>query len=214
MQIGLLAGLGADDERAILSRTWRRRFRRGEVLFHEGDLGDTFHFLVKGRVAVRVTTPNGDVAMLTVLGPGASFGVLALLDPANRRTATVAALEPAETLALHSDDFRELCNLSPVVEQALMVELAGQVRRLSGQLAEALYTPADQRLLRRLLDLHGIYGAEPIPLSQEDLATMAGTTRSTANRVLRRASERGVISLGRSRLTIVDEHELRRLARP
>ncbi|MFV0308828.1 MAG: cyclic nucleotide-binding domain-containing protein [Desertimonas sp.] len=48
----------------------RRRFRRGEVVFHEGDPGDTVHLVDKGHVAVRVTTPVGDVATVRVVGPG------------------------------------------------------------------------------------------------------------------------------------------------
>jgi CRP-like cAMP-binding protein len=63
----------------------RRRFDKGEVIFHEGDPGDTMHLLAKGHVAVRVTTPLGDVATLLILKPGDFFGEVALVSPAPQR---------------------------------------------------------------------------------------------------------------------------------
>src|SRR3954464_13952855 len=96
-----------DDTRAVLAAARRRRFAKGEVIFHEGDPGDTMHLLDAGRVAVRVTTPMGDTATLRVLGPGSFFGELAVLSPAPRN-ATTPALEPVETLGLHRDTLDEL----------------------------------------------------------------------------------------------------------
>lgn len=100
MAWSFLEGVPEEDRRRLLAATRRRRFARREVLFHEGDPGDTVH---RGRVAVRITTPSGDVATLRVRGPGEVIGELALLDSASRWLATVVALERSETLALHRD---------------------------------------------------------------------------------------------------------------
>ena len=84
---------------------------------------------------------------------------------------------------LHSSDFDELRRRHPSVERFLVDVLAAQVRRLSGQVLDALYMPADHRVVRRVADLAALYntGVEPIdiPIRQEDLASMAGTTRPT-----------------------------------
>ncbi len=213
MEYALLAGLGDDEARAVLAAANRRRFKRGEVVFHEGDPGDTFHLLAKGRVAVRMTTPGGDVAMLSVLGPGDGFGEQAILDPHSRRTATVAALEPTETLALGGTAFDDLRRTHPEVERALVSYLGRLVRDLSTRLAEALYVPADKRVLRRVLDLDELYGGGIVPLTQEDLATLAGTTRPTANRALQGAVDAGCVTLGRGRLAVVDRDALAQRAR-
>jgi len=74
----------------------RRKFSRGEVVFHEGDVGDSVHRVTSGRFAARITTPLGDVAMFAVHSPGEVFGLLAVLHPESRRTATVGALEAAK----------------------------------------------------------------------------------------------------------------------
>jgi CRP-like cAMP-binding protein len=212
MEFALLEALDDQHRRAVIAGARRRRFAKGEVLFHESDPGDTLHLLASGRVAVRVSTPNGDVATLTVLGPGANFGELALMSDAHRRTATVVALEPVETLSVSREAFEELCASHPRVRQALLVASARQIERLSARLVEALYVPSEQRVLRRLLDLQDVYGSKPIPLSQEELAMMAGTTRPTANRVLQKAMARGLVSLARGSIVVVDRPGLTRLS--
>jgi CRP-like cAMP-binding protein len=100
----------------------------------------------------------------------------------------------------------------PSLSEVLIRLLADRVRRSEARLLEALYVPADVRLLRRVLQLDEVYG-DVIPLTQEDLAGLAGTTRATVNRVLRREEKSGTLSLGRSRLTVLDRPTLARRAR-
>lgn len=208
----VLQGLGEGPKEAILRSATRRRFHRGETLFHEGDPGDTFHLLAKGKVAIRVSTPMGDLATLTVMGVGDSFGEQALLSDGGRRTATVVALEAVETLALHRGEFERMRQDEPQVEHLLVAVLAAQVRRLSAQVLDALYVPAELRVVRRLHDVAQLYddGGRPIvvPLTQEVLATMAGTTRPTANRALQQLEQAGIVTLGRGRVEIHDIEEV------
>jgi CRP-like cAMP-binding protein len=217
MEWSLLGGLAAEDRRRIVQAARRRRYARHEVVFHEGDPGDTLHLLAAGHMAVRITTPLGDTATLTVLGPGDAFGELALLAADARRTATVVALEASETLALRRDQFEELRREQPAFDRLLIELLAADVTRLSERLLEALYIPADKRVLRRLLGLAGQYGdgsaGTVVPFTQEDLATMAGTTRPTANRILNDAETAGLVRIGRARIEILDPERLARSAR-
>ena len=90
--------------------------------------------------------------------------------------------------------------------------LAVNVRRMSELVAEALYLPVDRRLARRLDQLAGIYD-DTIPLTQDDLARIAGTTRATTNIVLRRLAGRGVLDLARGQVVVLDRAALRRHAR-
>jgi len=217
-----LEGVPEEDRRRVLAATSRRRFARREVLFHEGDPGDTVHLLDRGRVAIRVTTPLGDVATLRVRGPGSVIGEMALLGDFSRRTATVVALERAETLALHRDQFAELRRQHPSVDAFLANVLAEEVHRLSTLLMEALFVPADIRVVRRVLALAETYadedpdtdsGPTEIPLTQEDLASLAGTSRATVNRVLGEREAEGALQLRRGRITVLDAELLARKAR-
>lgn len=213
MEWPLLEGLPEEDVRRVLSMARRRTFDRGEVVFHERDPADTLHLIKKGRFAVRVNTRLGDSAILAVLGPGESFGELALLSEEEAiRSATVMALEAAETESVHRIDFERLRREHPQVTDVLIRILSEQVRRLSRHLVEALYVPVDTRVRRRLLDLVAIYGdgqgEAVVPLTQEHLAELAGTSRATVNRVLREEAERGTVRLGRGRTTVLDPDAL------
>jgi CRP-like cAMP-binding protein len=212
MEFELLASLSEADRRTVLATAPRRRYARGEAIVREGDPGDTFHLIAKGRVAVRVTTPSGSVATINVHGRGGAFGEQALIDPSSRRTATVTALEPVETLSLSRSAFADLRRDHPGIDRLLIDVLAAEVRRLSQRLAEALYDNADKRVVRRLLDLDDIYNGV-IPLTQDDLATMAGTTRPTANRVLQGLVSAGLVALSRGRFQVLDRPELVHRAR-
>jgi CRP/FNR family cyclic AMP-dependent transcriptional regulator len=213
----LLTGADPEEVERLLSHGRRRTFAAGEVVFHAGDPADTIHLVRTGRFAVRITTEFGDVATLNVVGPGDAFGELALLTPQAPRSATVAALEPAETLSIHEIDFRRLRAERPQTDALIIDFLAARVRSLSGQLVDALYVPADTRVRRRLLDAAAAFGAvEPgvtIPLTQEELASMAGASRATVTKVLREEQAQGTVELHRGRTTIVDPVALTRRAR-
>jgi CRP/FNR family cyclic AMP-dependent transcriptional regulator len=183
----------------------RRRFDRGEVVFHRDDPGDSLHRIDSGRFAARIVTPVGDAATVSLHGPGDVFGLLAVVGTEHRRTATVVALERAETLAIPRSVFLELRDQHPPIRDALEELLAAQLAATTNRLVEALYTPVAARVRNHLVELAGLYGdlaaAEvTIPLSQEHLAGLSGTTRETVNRVLKQEQERGAVRLGRARI--------------
>ena len=212
MEWKILEGLPDEEVRRIIAGTRRRRFARGETLFHEGDPGTTLHLVAKGRIAVRVTTALGEVATVELVLPGDVIGELALLSADGVRGASAVALEPTETLVLDKDTFTALRRQDPTVSDFLVQLLAARVRRLTDRLLEALYLPAEVRLLRRVLELADVYG-DVIPLIQEDLAGLAGTTRATVNRVLRRELARGTLELNRGKVTVLDHESLARRSR-
>jgi CRP-like cAMP-binding protein len=204
----LLADVPDEALHALLTIARRRTFTRGEVVFHRGDPADSLNLIRKGRFSARIATPLGDTAMLDVLGPGDAFGELALLGREPLRSATVSALEPAETSSIHRADFERLRHEHPIVNEVLIGILVDRLRRLAEQLVEAYYVPADRRVLRRVCELAELYGAGEsevvVPLTQEEIAELAGTSRATVNRVLREAERRGTVELRRGRTAVLD----------
>ena len=224
----LLEPLPVADRADVLAAAVTRRFSRGETLVQEGEPGESLHLVSSGRLAVRVSTPDGATATLTVISAGDSFGELALLGD-HVRTATVVALESSETLVLTRSAFDALRRSHPGVERALTQALARRVQELSAALLEALYEPVERRVMARLVDLARTYGAPTgplapsrpgappavrrpvvVPITQDDLAGMAGTTRPTTNQVLQRLADEGVLTLGRGRIELRDVAALRR----
>jgi CRP-like cAMP-binding protein len=217
VHFALLDVLSEDERRGVLATARRRKFRRNEVLFHEGDPGDTLHLVARGHVAIRIHTPLGDVATVRIVRPGEFFGELAVVMP-GPRNATALALDAVETMSLDRAQFAELRQQYAKVEEVLVGALATEVRRLAAQLVDAMYVPVDKRVWRRVRDLAEIFGADgdladEIPLTQEVLAQLTGCTRSTANRVLRAGEDDGVIRMARGKLEILQPDALARRAR-
>jgi CRP/FNR family transcriptional regulator, cyclic AMP receptor protein len=209
MEWQLFAGVPEEDVRRLLAIARRRTFARNEVVFHRGDPGNALHLISEGRFAVTIVTPLGETAMLGVRGPGDAFGELALVSSGEPvRSATVSALEAAETRSVLRDDFARLRREHPGIDAVLTAILAERVRRLSEEVTEAHYLPAEARVLRRLADLAELYHGV-VSLPQEALAELAGTSRATVNRVLREQQERGLVELGRSKILVPDPKRLR-----
>jgi CRP-like cAMP-binding protein len=211
----ILRALSEKDRRLVLSEARRRRFARREVLFHEGDPGDTLHLIETGRVAIRITSPLEEAATVGVLGRGDVVGEMAILEEGGRRGATVMALEPTETLSIARDQLLVLRQRYPAVDLFIFDVLMTNIRRVNVQLMEALFVPVERRVVRRLLSLVEIYARDQVDdvevtLTQDDLAGLAGTSRATVNRVLRQAEEAGAVSLSRGRIRVTDQALLAR----
>jgi CRP-like cAMP-binding protein len=216
----LFAGMGKDSLHAI-SRTLRtRRFRRGEVLFHEGDPGDALFVVASGAVKVVVPSEDGDEAILATLRRGDFLGELALLDGAPR-SASAIALEQTEVMALPREQFRALVASEPAIRDALFAALAGELRRLTTHVAELHFLDLTGRLAARLTHLaeeHGERGPDgairlDAPLTQSDLAAMIGATRQSVNKLLGEFEADGLLRLERDTIVVPDLARLSNAAR-
>jgi CRP-like cAMP-binding protein len=213
----LFHGLDAAVVEEVLAGARRRTFRRGDVVFHAGDPGDSVQVIAHGHFALRLVTPRGDVCMTRVFGPGDMFGRVALGTIEAVRDATVVSLDESETFELFRRQLDELRAAHPTVSDALIAMAGLELRRVSVLLLEALYVDADRRVRRRLLELGEQYrngsGISAIPLTQEDIAAIAGTSRATVSRVLTEEERRGTIAKRRRSIELLDVEELSRWAR-
>ena len=217
MEIPLLAALDDTARARLRDVSARRHFARGEVIFHAGDAANSMHVVLSGHVSIQITTRGGDLAILTVLGPGSSFGEIALLREEAERSATVTALDAVETFVVGKADFVRMRRTTPALDRFLVDQLARYIRRQDARLVEALYVAVDKRVLRRVLAMSRLYGdgsaGTVVPLTQDVFASMAGTTRPTANQVLRAAERDGLVTMSRGHVRIEDPRGLARRAR-
>src|SRR2546425_13243882 len=84
----LFAGLDEETLRGVGERFSLRRYRRGQIIFAQGDPGDSLYVVASGRVKVMVGSAEGEEMVLATLGPRETFGELALFD-GGERSATV-----------------------------------------------------------------------------------------------------------------------------
>ncbi len=213
----MLAGLSPSDRAEALGHCSRRRVERGEFVCREGERGDSLFLLEKGHALVEAITKAGNVSTFAILSPGDVFGEQALLSSTERRGATVVAIETVDLLYLTRKDFDRLRDAHPAVNRFLFSIIAARMRDMTSQLLEALHSSAEQRVFSRLQRLADVYADGDdnpcrIPLTQDQVASLAATTRPTANRVLQEAAQAGAVRLGRGYIAILDRARLARLA--
>jgi len=216
----LFAGLDARGLASLAAEMRSRRFRRAEVLFHQGDPGDALFVVISGAIKISLPSEEGDEAILATLRSGDFFGELALLDGAPR-SATAIALEPTETLVLPRTRFRDLIASEPAIRDTLLAALAGELRRLTTHVQELHFLDITGRLAARLSRLAVSQGVDAgdgtvrldAPLTQSDLAAMIGTTRQTVNKLLGIFAEDGLLRLERDAIVVLDREGLARTAR-
>jgi CRP/FNR family cyclic AMP-dependent transcriptional regulator len=203
---------------SLSNRLRRRRFRRNEVIFHQGDPGDSLHIVASGAVKIVLPSTEGEEAIIATLRPGDFFGELALLDGAPR-SATATALEPSETLVLPRAVFAELLDSVPGLRDALLWGIAHELRRVTDHVEELHFLDLAGRLAMRLTRL--ARDAEPDaaggvrlnwPYTQSDLAAMIGGTRQSVNRLLSELVDDDLITIEPDSLVIVDVERLARRA--
>ncbi len=192
----------------------RRRFRRNEVIFHQGDPGDSLHVVATGAVKIVLPSPGGDEAIIATLQPGDFFGELALLDGAPH-SATATAVEPVETLSLARVPFHHLLDEDRGLRMALLSGLAAELRRLTGHVEELHFLDLAGRLAMRLVRLArerdpGVEHEVRLdwPFTQTDLAAMIGGTRQSVNKLLSRLVEDGLLVIEHDTLVIRDVQAL------
>ena len=216
----LLAALTEEARASLLKRCRRRQYGRGAYLVYEGDPGDSLHLIVRGRVAVLIGGADGNPFTVALMGAGDFFGEQALLNRAAVRGATIQAIEPTETLVVGRGEFEELRQQHPELDRLLIGVLVAMVDRLTRQVAELTDVPGTVRIYRRIVALAELYAVDAapaaapieIPLTQDQLAGLAGVHLRLTSRVLGEARAAGLLDTSKRRLVVRDLEGLRQRA--
>jgi len=215
----LFAALDDEAQQALLAQMSSSRLERGDILFREGDQGDTLYVIGEGKVKLGRTSADGRENLIAILGPGEMFGELSLFDP-GPRTMTATAVAETQLMGLGNDSLTMLLSGRPEVAKALLAALAARLRRTNEHLADLVFTDVPGRVAKALLDLANRFG-RPVEdgimvahdLTQEELAQLVGASRETVNKALADFATRGWLKLEARAVLLLDVDRLKRRAR-
>lgn len=188
----LFAGLATEDLQRLARVAAVRRYRRGQIVFSEGDSGDSLLVVTEGRLKAYSSSLEGNEFLLVVVRPGESVGELVVADGGDR-SATVEALTDAAVLRLPRQDILALAATSPALTKALLTSLAAVVRRLTDAAADLVFLDLPRRVAKLVLDERVATGGETVdmPLTQAEIASRVGASRQSVNAALRDFQRRG-----------------------
>jgi CRP/FNR family transcriptional regulator, cyclic AMP receptor protein len=198
------------DERTLADTARRLQagsFRPGQQIMLEGEQAPGLFFVLRGRVRLSCTHPDGREQVLDMVGPGEYFDPVPIFDGEPNPT-TARAMSPVECLLLRRDDLLALIRTHPDLALAALSSMAGRLRELVSLVEDLAFRSVRARLARQLL----IEAAEgTVEITHQELAERAGTVREIAGRALRRLAEEGLVKLARGRVIVLDSAGLARV---
>jgi len=209
--------LGGSEREALSAAARPRAFQDGAMLCMEGEPSTHLFILLSGWVKVITVNSEGLESVVALRGDGDVVGEVAQVT--GYRTATVRAIRTVRTLVVAADEFGVLLDTYPEAARAYRRIMTEYERAaFESQRSHAL-SSGPRRLACLLLDLvedHGEPGdggmATALPLSQDELASLIGSSRSTVTRALSDWRSRHVITTHQRHITILDRATLRRIA--
>src|SRR3954447_11685939 len=112
----------AEVAQVAVPRTWAQ----GEVIFREGDEGDTCYLLKSGAVILTREHQDGRMVALAEVRAGGMFGEMAMFR-GETRSATAEAIEDTTAVALLAPDLQRLIKRNPDIANKLLAALAERV---------------------------------------------------------------------------------------
>ena len=217
--VDVFADLEERELAEIASVAVPRSFERGEILFREGDTGDTCYVVRNGAVSIRRDHASGSGRTLTLaeFRTGAFFGELAMFG-GETRSATAEALEDTSVVALLSSDIQRVMRASPQIAFKMCAGLADRLRDANERLLQQSFQTVSGRVAGALLgqvvarqkeDGQEDEGDIVVRATQSEIAQLAGTSRESASRFLASLEREGVVRLGRGKVTVHEPHRLR-----
>jgi len=172
------------------------KYRRGEVIYSQGDPGDDIRYLQKGAVKLSVLSRIGKEAVVAMLVPGDFFGEGALAGQSVRIGSATAAFA-SSVLIIEKDAVLKLLHEEPAFSDYFISYMLTRNMRIEADLVDQLFNSSEKRLARTLL-LLARYGqtnpSRTLPkISQETLAEMIGATRSRVNFFMNKFRKLGFI---------------------
>tara|TARA_B100001123_G_scaffold306951_1_gene343002 strand:+ start:1820 stop:2479 length:660 start_codon:yes stop_codon:yes gene_type:complete len=202
--VPFFSGLADDDLEQIAEHATPESFRRGALIISDGDPADALYVVINGRVKVFLGSDDGKEVVLTILGPGESFGEIALLDE-EPRSASVAAMEKTTVLVIRRDRFLELLRENSDLSWAMIRSLSHLVRRLTGSVQSLALNDVYRRIVE-ILEQRGVFEGEVRVINErlthQLLADMVGASREMVSRIMSDLVKGGYLTVSRDQIRI------------
>jgi CRP/FNR family cyclic AMP-dependent transcriptional regulator len=181
-------------------------YRKGQIVFSQGDAGDAVFYVQKGKVKVTVVSEQGREAVVAILGTDEFFGEGCLAGQA-LRISTATTMVDSVIARIERLPVIRVIHQEPTFAEIFIAHLLGRNIRVEADLVDQLFNSSEKRLARTLLLLAN-FGKESKPepiiakISQETLAEMIGTTRSRVSFFMNKFRELGFIDYNGSSLEV------------
>ncbi len=215
--VGIFSHLNHSELEPLAAKMRRRNYQRDEVIFHQDDPGDRLHFVANGIVKISLVSPDGRENDIALLSPGDCFGEMSVLN-GGIRSATAVAVEATETMTITREDFVSFINEHSRVALEIIALLVRRLRAMDETIGDMVFLDVPSRVAKKLLTLAETYrnsqdsnGDVAIPIGQEELSRLVGSSRETVSRALTSYRKMGLLTTSHRKITITNMKGLERM---
>lgn len=213
-RVGIFADLPVEGLRDLGQRMQPREYPVGAVIVGQEDRGDSLFVVTEGRVKVVLYGDSGREIILSMFRAGEIFGEMSLLDN-QPRSASVLAVEPTRALVLERAAFNTHLVSHPQTAIAVLAEMSRRLRqadKVIGNLALLDVYGRVARMLKDLAEKDGVETDEGTLIrerpTQQEIASMIGTSRETVSRALNDFAKRGLITMNGKQIILHADFEV------
>jgi CRP-like cAMP-binding protein len=198
--------------RAILDiarQSQLRSLKKGSFAFLQGAPARHAHVVIEGAMKIVQSGPGGEQLLIRLIGPGETFGTIALFTDGRYPADAIAKLDSVEA-RWTAPALRAIMTKYPTVSSNVIRVLGARLQEVQRRLREIGTEPAEARMAKVLLRMAKVQRQDEdqarviLLLSRRDVAELAGTTIYTASRILAEWERRSILRSSRGCLTIVD----------
>jgi CRP/FNR family transcriptional regulator len=194
----------------LLPYMYSKSYRKGELIFLEGDQGNEIFFIGSGSVSI-YTFDKSKKVILAFLREGEYFGEMALMKPGLVRSATAECLMPTRLYGLRRSDFQLLIENDRNIAFHLLDYTMDRLRRANQQIYDMTFLNVRSRIVKKLLNMAQDYSSDelneyviPVKITHQQIAEMVGAARETVSKVLQELQDEGLIAIQDKRVQLRD----------
>jgi CRP-like cAMP-binding protein len=210
--VDIFAGLSEENLRRLAENLVSRKYRKMEIIFHQGDDSQTLYLIVKGKVRIYSINPGGEETSYRIFSEKDVIGEFAAIDGKPRST-TAKAVEDCVLIELERSRFTAYLQQLPELSMGLIRHLVNKLRWTTEYAETIARYDTKGRLLHIILQYKDLFGKEIEPgkvyeyqlyLNQEDLASMIGARREWVNRILQQWRKDGLLEASHGKIKILN----------
>jgi CRP-like cAMP-binding protein len=211
-------GLQPEDLDRVLEQARSARYPRDSVVFEQGTEATSFFLLLDGHVRVVRVTPEGEQIISRYINAGEMFGLAVAMARTTYPATAVAAVD-CVVVAWPNSAWADLSRRFPSFGASTYRTIGKWLQDTHTRMLEMVTSQVEQRVAHALLRLAHQAGRKTpegieidFPITRQDIAEMTATTLHTVSRLMSAWEEKGIVSSGRQKVTIVDPHGLMLIA--
>ncbi len=207
-KVPIFYGLSEEERNEIAKITTSKEFKKGEMIFLEGEQVNKLYVIHKGRVKITRISEEGKEQIIRVLGPGDFIGELELFTH-SPGTSNAEIIENATVCVIEGEKIKDIIYKHPSISIKILEELSERMKSAENLIEQLGIHDVERRVVDMILNMSEDKDEITLTMSRKDLAAHIGTSQETLSRKLSHFQSMGWIKLvGHRKIKILDRDSL------